>query len=992
MPNGGIWAIPTVNRQPIKFGFENWGPTTGLAEFMRYRQMQLRAAAAAARASTAGHEGDPRFGAYATIPAADGSGKEERIWIEGKEAKERQVDYQRKYQQRVADILANDKPLQEHLKDFPNLSVEGQQEKLSAVRGEVDRLAKAVRMDSKELMRNLTRDLSRSIQERQQRIDDAGVFTQATEGLGTGVADLVDEIAMWGESGAERIARGKIMNARREKSAQENTFADELMRREKEGRSNFWYMLKNPVRTALLKAGELLPELGTTLAAQVGGAAVAGPLGFMAGGALAGGLTAGGEQVRRLAADPNLTDEEKAARADAAFQQGAAIGAGVGAIPAGPSVALSRGLMRRQANKLMAATPTLAREEATKQAMQNAVNADAKRTLAGRAVRAYPGIAADAATLGIAQQIGQNVVHGNITGQPINYGEGLTEQGLAGLITAIPLAPFAARRARAMPGSTQRRIEQEGIKPETPPEKAPATDATAEATEAPAAEAAPMSGVEYARSRFARKGGYPNNKDKFVKSAIDDIEAGKMTLAEFEAAAEQHAQEYKAAHPKAKSGSWRYVDAQEAIKQYKEKHPDAEPASTSEENAGRATTPVGEAERPGEGGADNTNPSPDSTATARAEAATKPASDGVFEPTPRDGATPQERGDDGTATPDTRPTEADAGATLKPDAAAGEPVRDGGVEPTAAKRPAAGEGNGGGESPTSAGRPRAQDAEATGSGEHLNAAEVDKAAQRMETKLAAGKGVVIDPATPKAAEAAPVESAPAKTKAEAKAKSSTGTKAAAKRKTPKAEAVGEDGNVHVREDEVADLPSADELAANDATELTPPPAQAVAEKPKSKKTGQSKSRKKVADTAKTTESEVPELGLADSWQLAAVRENRAFDTLDTIAKLDETRLIGSSKESVFKNKGYSIGQAVIEGRRALFDAAWTGKPNAVAKKLYKLGVPEMKPISEKARASIEKARQRQKAITGELPDAADVVFPKTGPEAEAIIRKCVGVS
>ncbi|MBD5583702.1 MAG: hypothetical protein HDQ88_01330 [Clostridia bacterium] len=921
------------------------------------------------------------------MAAEDGSGKQEKVWIYGK-GNEFKANAAKEQERRVGVILSKDQKLQELLKDFPEASVEKKEEILRLVRGEADRISKITYTDPKDVLRQFTRTLQRDIDNRRAAIAEAGWGTQA-KSLALGMSNVMDDIRMASASAPERIAIAKKGNAEREEFERNNMLADELQRREKEGKSNVGYMFQNP-RSFLLKAGEVIPETAATMLAQIGGGILGGPVGFAGAGGAVGAITGGGEQMRRLVADPNLTDDQKVARADSAYRAGATWGGAVGAIPAGPSAAISRGLMNRQVKNLMAATPTLTKEAAAKQALQNAANAEAKRKLPERLVRAYPGLAADATAFGVTQQLGQNAIYGFVTDHPIDFSRGVTDQLVAGPLTAIPILPFAAKRPHAMLGTTQRRIKQEGIEAETPPEKTPDTTATATAKEAetPAAKTAPTSGPEYARSRFNTKGGYPNDRKKFVPAAIADIEAGKMTLADFEAAATQYAEQYKVDHPNAKREPSRYLDAQEAIKQYKEKHPDApnvEAASTPEDSAAGATAPVGEYGGEGTPRADSADTSPDSTkATSTGEVA-EPASDRVSEPTPRDGATTQKRGDDGSPAQNTGQTEADAGATLKQDAAAGEPVRDSGVEPAAAKPATAGEGNGGGESPASAGRPRAQDAATTGSGEHLNAAEVDKAAQQMEAKLAAGKGVVIDPATPKAAEAAPVETAPAKTKA----KSSTETKAAAKRKPLKAEAVGEDGNVHIKEDEVADLPAADELAANDAAELSSSKAEtSVSEstenKAKTKKEIKASSRKKVKDTT-----ERPAVDKNDKTNLTAIHTDGAMSTVDALAdRRGGTYLIGTSADAVFRNKGYALGRAVNEAKRALFKEAWTRKSNATAKKLHDLGVPKME-LTDGQRATIEKLRDGVKKITGELPSVEDTVFPESGPDAYTRILNCI---
>lgn len=464
MPNGfgNIFAIPQVDTRSIAASVPKYEPLSGLAALIQAQNAVLRQARAAGGGGAAlgpgqyKGVGDPSKGSWERIP-----GYKDPQWIHGTTPAERAANKEARINEARAAIIQSDPELARQLKGFSELSAPGMREQLNKIRtsGSIARLAPQLGMSEDDTAKLLLDGPEQEIKNREKAIEDAGSIKQAKDTLGEITDTFFASVKALGKSAEEQAAVARQLSAQDTQRVAQNALRDEERRLTQEGRSTTDLWLSNPIDMALAKSGPIVATAIPQLAGGGLGMLVGGPVGAVAGAAAMGGLSSAaygsGEMLRRAVNDPNLTTpEQQAEAAHKGYYTGAGISGAIGAVPLGPMGAVGALGKRALARSFSAVPPKalgaklgaeqgaarLAEYAATKEGKkaQEAMIAEmlARQQMERGFVRRYGGsmlgTGVDAATLGVAWQLGHNTAYNWASGENNPLTEGLVEQGAAG--------------------------------------------------------------------------------------------------------------------------------------------------------------------------------------------------------------------------------------------------------------------------------------------------------------------------------------------------------------------------------------------------------------------------------------------------------------------------------------------------------------------------------------------------------------------------------
>lgn len=443
MPNSN-YGIPQIQMTGLR-NVPQYNPFLGLREALLMQRALMPRGGGGGRGGVP-QEGDPRYGEYVMLP--DGT----RKWIRAKTDKQRAEGKAAVITEYRNKVLEGDAEYKAAVDGLSQLSVAGQRERISKLRGMAPRLAPKLGLSESDTVKLLTSDAEKSANARERMVNDApGEFWGS---LWRGAQNLWDSVATLGDNAAEQLTRARAANAREREAIQENAFLDEIQRREQEERSTAG-MKFGTFRGLRNLLGESLTDLGAVVAAQGGGAAAGAALGAAApvpGGALAGGLLggmlggaasnaplAGFQFARRIADDDTISDADKIRMLE--DNNAALYGAGVGALTASPAGWLGKGL---------AAVPGRIGQTAA------ALSSIPARTTMRAIGKSAAQNAFDASVLGASDLITQNLAYNQATGRETPLTEGLGEAIASGAILGLPFGLMAGRGARARRAAWER--------------------------------------------------------------------------------------------------------------------------------------------------------------------------------------------------------------------------------------------------------------------------------------------------------------------------------------------------------------------------------------------------------------------------------------------------------------------------------------------------------------------------------------------------------
>lgn len=464
MPTSNPYYIPQIQMTGLR-NVPKYDPFLGLREAMLMQRAMQARSGGGGRGSGVPQEGDLRYGRWVTLP--DGTQK----WVWGKTDKERSTAEEAARAAYVRGVLESDPEYKKAVEGISQLSVPGQRDRIAKLRAMAPRLAPKLGMSELDAVKFLTADASKAVTAREKEISRAD--NPFWGSLARGASNLWDAITHIGDTAPERIARAKAVKAEERAAAEENAFLDEIERRRREGIGTAGLTLGTWKGLTNL-AGQSLTDLGATITAQglggwagaAGGALLGGVLGGPAGAAWGGrlgaalGAGAGGAAIngplaseqfaQRIADDGTISDAEKIRMIENsnAGLYGAAVGAAVSspAALAGRALSVVPGKIGATATRLSTVPAASTTGAIVKGVAQNAV---------------------DAAALGAADLMTQNLAYNQATGRDIPLTEGLGEAIASGAILGLPFG-----LARGF-GAKARRAAWEKNASETPVEETP---------------------------------------------------------------------------------------------------------------------------------------------------------------------------------------------------------------------------------------------------------------------------------------------------------------------------------------------------------------------------------------------------------------------------------------------------------------------------------------------------------------------------------------
>lgn len=475
IPNGN------VNIQPLAL-------PDNAASLAAITQNALRQAQVQRRTGGGGGGATRPKGDYIAVPDASTPEGYRLQWVPGGTEKSRAANLEVIQQAQARQAIASDPIIREKLDKLDNADVATQGRILQDIRrNDIGRISQALGTDAGPLVDAVLGSAEEKIAQRRADVRSSGGISAAWDSLKLGARGLSDMIGAIGESSSERLARAEDYNRYREDILANNAFLQDQELRRAGGEGPFRRLTGDTgsiIGGVGSAVGELLPTAGAIIGAASGGARAGAALGSLVPGvgtgigALVGGIATGAGAgaitetqafANRVAADPNLTREQKVQAIDSGLAGAAAVGGVTGAIPLNVgrigSVA-GNALTRAGFGATGRAAAAAGSQEAATAILQQAARDQAARVAArgglNRFARATGLSAAELSAMNAVGIVGQNAVFNQATGQNVPLTEGLSEGLQQGLLAAPIFAiPRTGRRGQVPEGydSSGRRIE-----------------------------------------------------------------------------------------------------------------------------------------------------------------------------------------------------------------------------------------------------------------------------------------------------------------------------------------------------------------------------------------------------------------------------------------------------------------------------------------------------------------------------------------------------
>lgn len=452
-------------------------PQFQLLEAPDYTSQLARAAMAASRAGSGGGRGGSGSSAGGYRARVNPDGSVSYDFIPGRTDKERETNFERIQQARAQQAFLQDEEIQRKMRGIEDMSFRRQKEILDSIRTtDIPRIARQTGYDGK-LIETMISDHQARVKAGQRAIEETGLPTVLWDSLRRSGGELVDAITSIGNSAAEQQVQAK----QRAEVNQAITEANPVLReQEKQAAEGYGFLSRLGQHGGLTTViGSAAPDTGLAVGAgalalaalpvSVPTAAATGIAGLA--GATTGAISERGALVRRIASDPNLSTEQQVQAIEEGLPAATAYGAALGGltIPIGRGISTARSALasrgigasglaratradRQAALALERATQSNASQE-TLQQLTNARTLAERRLLDAQRAASSPSRlrslgqgTTDAATYSAATQAAQNIVYGNVTGQPVDVGANVGEAALTGALFG-PLAGYGYYRA-----------------------------------------------------------------------------------------------------------------------------------------------------------------------------------------------------------------------------------------------------------------------------------------------------------------------------------------------------------------------------------------------------------------------------------------------------------------------------------------------------------------------------------------------------------------
>lgn len=480
MPGFNPYAIPSVPAiAPMPL--PQVDPNAGFKALAAIQNTIARQQAASARGA-GGSGGSPKYTSSAFLPK--GNGEFERVSVEGGDKENRAEQLKQLWRLRVQDLAKQDKSLQDSLSKIGTASVVTQKKELDKIRQQdFPRLFRQWNIppdQQGEIVKMFTTEAKNSIDRQQTAIKATGTFQTLVDSTKLGFNSLADAIKGLGQTPEEQYVLGEARNKERQEIIDSNPYLKEQELRRAENVNSWTDFTEAPGKAMASGVGEMLAGAGSYIAtggvgAKLGamagslagpaGAAVGGTLGAIIGGGLTGGALGPIDLADRIVAEVNagrMTREQGIAALEKGELTAQVTGAVAGAIPGGlgkvgiPLLSkgagsyLGRRYIQQQAAKAALAEGATAEAAKAigKNAVSDAVAAQAQRWWPGRYVSAIPTTSLDMATIAPVNVLGQNIAFNYATGQNTPLTQGMGEAAIQGALTGPLFATMNTARPR----------------------------------------------------------------------------------------------------------------------------------------------------------------------------------------------------------------------------------------------------------------------------------------------------------------------------------------------------------------------------------------------------------------------------------------------------------------------------------------------------------------------------------------------------------------
>lgn len=339
--------IPTF--KPIESPYEPPDFGKSLASLMQAYSSMARAQAIQAAATTAA---DPNANAEAAVARGDAYWKYYpnpndpnnpiKVLITGKNNDVRGANVANADREYLTNLLAADQTIASKLVGLDQFSAKKAKETLDDIRkNDLKRIKDFTGgMDARKILDVMLAPHKAKVDERLKAIEDDSWWNVLGQKISSEGEIALKNLGsfMSPNDAREDIAHGEEINRIRKEAEDNSAYLREQALRASEDES--WWSRSDGLSGLLLNSAttvaEAVPNVGVAIAAPVIGTAVAGPAGTAAGLATAGGFNAAsqrGEFLARVAADPNLTYEQKLAAAEEGETLASWIGFATGAVP-----------------------------------------------------------------------------------------------------------------------------------------------------------------------------------------------------------------------------------------------------------------------------------------------------------------------------------------------------------------------------------------------------------------------------------------------------------------------------------------------------------------------------------------------------------------------------------------------------------------------------------------------------------------------------------
>lgn len=397
----------------------------------------------------------------------------QRIRVQGFDSKSKRESYNNIVNQLAAQALASNPDFIQGINDMNNASVERQAEILTHLENEVlPNITKDQSVEVNSAIADIMKKQRTDLANRTAEVEnDSGfsaigdAFSSRLRQVGEGIRSFIND-----ETEADKLASAQRINQIAEQTTQENAYLRNLQRREQEGVGTFDRAFSG-TGSALTNLGTFiapqlvdmgadiaLPAVGATIGTAVGTPGVGTTAGFLGGMAAAAGLSALTERadyMANVAANENLTDEQRMrALSDAATGSAMTLGAVSGAAGGG----IGRGA----------------------RIVGNLLGSPTRRGIRHMITRDIPEMALEGGAQAAAEQGGQNVIMRASSGADVPLSENVLDAALQGAVTGGLLG---------IPRNLRHRSATDKTPPISSSGKTPSTDETpaaiADDTEAP---------------------------------------------------------------------------------------------------------------------------------------------------------------------------------------------------------------------------------------------------------------------------------------------------------------------------------------------------------------------------------------------------------------------------------------------------------------------------------------------------------------------------